>query len=410
MNILLIDHYAGSPSHGMEFRPYYLAREWVRSGHRVRIVAADHSHLRSRNPRLDGKVGRETTDGIEYVWLRTPPYEGNGMGRVRNMAAFILGVYRWARRGLSDFRPDLVIASSTYPLDNYPARSIARRFGARYVYEVHDLWPLSPVELGGYSKLHPFVVAMQAAEDYAYRHCSKAVSLLPCSEDHMRSRGLAPGKFACVPNGVDVGEWDGGASGLPEQHRAAVEKARAAGEVLVCYAGTHGLANALDAFLDAAKLYRGPAARFLLVGPGPDKERLEARIRSEGIGTALSLPPVPKAAIPALLGAMDVLYIGLQRQSLFRFGISPNKLIDYMMAGKPVVQAIEAGNDMTSEAGCGISVRPEDPQAIAEAVRKLAELSPRERAVLGERGRRYVLTNHDYRILAGKFLEAAMKE
>lgn len=405
-NLLLINHYAGSPTYGMEYRPYYLAREWVRMGHRVRIVAADHSHMRNRNPVVEGREARETIDGIEYVWLRTPAYAGNGLSRVRNMAAFILELYRWSRRGLADFRPDAVIASSTYPLDNYPARSIARRFGARFVYEVHDLWPLSPIELGGYSRLHPFILAMQAAEDYAYRHCDRVVSLLPCAEDYMRSRGLAAGKFVCVPNGIDAAEWESGVSELPEPHRTAVREAGRDGTLLVCYAGAHGLANALDSFLDAAKVYRGPPARFLLVGNGPEKARLEARIRDEGIGSALSLPPVPKAAVPALLARMDILYIGLQRQSLFRFGISPNKLIDYMMAGKPVIQAIEAGNDLTAQAACGISVRPEDPEAAAEAVLKLAGLSPAERQALGARGRAYALANHDYKVLAGRFLEA----
>ena len=406
MNILYIEHYAGTPTLGMEYRPYYLAREWVRSGHQVRIVAADHSHLRIRNPIVEGSAAREPIDGIEYVWLRTPAYEGNGLGRVRNMAAFIRGLYRWSRRGLGNFRPDAVIASSTYPLDNYPARAIARRFGARFVYEVHDLWPLSPIELGGYSRLHPFILAMQAAEDYAYRHCDRVVSLLPCAEDYMRSRGLASGKFAYVPNGIDAGEWESGVSELPEPHGAALREAARDGTLLVCYAGAHGLANALDSFLDAAKMYSGPPARFILVGGGPEKARLEARIRDEGISRALSLPAVPKAAVPALLARMDILYIGLQRQSLFRFGISPNKLIDYMMAGKPVVQAVEAGNDMTAQAGCGISVRPEDPGAIVQSVRDLAERSSAERQALGARGRAYVLANHEYKVLAERFLEA----
>src|SRR5205823_12053650 len=95
MNILLINHYAGSVRHGMEYRPYYLAREWVRSGHRVTIVASSTSHLRNQAPVLDGRTRLdETIDGIDYVWLATPSYRGNGAARVRNMAAFVLRLWR----------------------------------------------------------------------------------------------------------------------------------------------------------------------------------------------------------------------------------------------------------------------------------------------------------------------------
>lgn len=113
-----------------------------------------------------------------------------------------------------------------------------------------------------------------------------------------------------------------------------------------------------------------------------------------------------KAAIPSLLASMDVCYIGLQKQSLFRFGVSPNKLMDYMIAGKPIIHAIEAGNDLVAESGCGISVPPEDPDAIANAIKRLMSMSPAEREEMGRRGREYVIANHDYNILAKKFLEA----
>ena len=126
MDILYIDHYAGSPALGMEYRPYYLAREWVRAGHAVRILAADHSHVRARQP----QAGDETLDGIAYRWYRTPPYEGNGVGRARNIAAFLRQAWRDTDRLLAESRPDVVISSSTYPMDVWVARRIARRAGA----------------------------------------------------------------------------------------------------------------------------------------------------------------------------------------------------------------------------------------------------------------------------------------
>ena len=153
MNILLINHYAGSPYHGMEFRTYYMAREWVRQGHKVTIVASSRSHIRAKAPMMGGKERMdEDIDGIHYTWFETPPYEGNGAKRVFNMASFVRRLFKEAGALVRETRPDVVIASSTYPMDIWPARRIARMAGAKLVFEVHDLWPLSPMELGGMSK------------------------------------------------------------------------------------------------------------------------------------------------------------------------------------------------------------------------------------------------------------------
>ncbi|HSI57534.1 MAG TPA: glycosyltransferase, partial [Ideonella sp.] len=208
MNILLINHYAGGPPWGMEYRPYYLAREWVRAGHRVRIVAASHSHVRAKQPEgVDGER-LETVEGIEYQWLQAPAYKGNGLGRVHNIVMFLSRLWRRSRALAEAWQPDLVIASSTYPMDIWLARRIARRAGARLVYEVHDLWPLSPIELTGMSRWHPFAMLCQKAENDAYRDADTVVSMLPKVHEHMRAHGLDLQRLAIVPNGVDLAEWE----------------------------------------------------------------------------------------------------------------------------------------------------------------------------------------------------------
>ena len=181
MNILLINHYAGSPWHGMEYRPYYLAREWVRAGHRVQIVAASQSHVRSRQPQVSESTTAgpldELIDGIAYRWWPTPAYTGNGVGRVHNIWRFLRQVWGDARRLVDAFKPDVVIASSTYPMDIWVARRIARMARARLVYEVHDLWPASPIELAGMSRWHPFILLCQKAENVACRDADAVVSI-----------------------------------------------------------------------------------------------------------------------------------------------------------------------------------------------------------------------------------------
>ncbi len=405
MNLLYIDHYAGAPAYGMEYRPYYLAREWVRAGHRVTVVGASQAHVRSRQPACPQTFTHETIDGVDFVWCATPPYQGNGVGRVVNIAAFLRRLGQWRR--WMRMKPDVVIASSTYPADIGASRRIARRHGAKLVWEVHDLWPLSPMELGGMSRWHPFIVWMQWAENAACRDADVVVSILPKAQEHLQRHGMAAHKFVHVPNGIDPAEWAPEAEApVPAAHAAAVAAARARGDLVVAYAGAHGVANALGTLLDAAARLRDEPVTWLLVGDGPEKAALQRRAAAEGLARVQLLDPVPKRAIPGLLRQMDLLYIGLQREPLFRFGISPNKLMDYMMAGRPVLCAIEAGNDLVGEAGCGVTVAAEDPAAVAEGVRRLAALGAAERQAMGERGRAFVQSRHTYPVLARRFLEA----
>jgi glycosyltransferase involved in cell wall biosynthesis len=406
MNILLLNHYAGSTRHGMEYRPYYLAREWVRAGHRVRIVAASQSHLRTSAPPMNGRMTRdETIDGIDYRWLATPPYQGNGARRALNLAAFVSGVYRHSHQ-LAAERPDVVIASSTYPADIWPARRIAMLAGARLVFEVHDLWPLSPVELGGMSPRHPFIRVMQAAEDYAYRHADTVISILPHAHAHMVAHGLAPHKLHVVPNGVDPAEWTAAPAPLPPPVVALLANLRAQGRTLVGYAGSHGAANALDTLIDAAGLLQAQPLAFVLAGSGPDKQQLQHRVQAAGLRHVHFLTPLPKACMPALLASFDIAYLGWRRQPLYRYGISPNKLGDYFMAARPVIHAVDAANDPVADAGCGISIAPDDPVALAAAIGRLAALPAPERHALGQRGASYARRHLDYAVLARRYLDA----
>jgi glycosyltransferase involved in cell wall biosynthesis len=402
MNILYLNHYAGSPALGMEYRPYYLAREWVRLGHSVQMIAADFSHVRSTQP----PAGDQRIDGIAYRFHATPRYQGNGLGRVKNIAAFLRAVWADTPRLVREFRPDVVIASSTYPMDIWVARRIARRAGAKLAFEVHDLWPLSPIELSGMSPWHPFALLCQAAEDAAYRNADVVVSMLPKVHAHMASRGLDLGKLHIVPNGITLDEWEGEPPPLREDVLQALAAARAAGRTVVGYAGSMGLPNALDTLLDAAALLREQPFSIVLVGSGHEQARLAARARDEGLAHVHFLPPIPKAQVPAFLAAIGIAYIGWQRVPIYRFGIAPNKLMDYLMARAPVLHAVEAGNDPVAEAGAGLTVPPESPQAVADGLLQLAALPADARRAMGERGRAFVLANHTYPVLAQRFLQA----
>lgn len=405
MNILLLNHYAGSLQHGMEYRPFYLAREWVKVGHQVHIVAASFAHVRSVQPTLpNGELSAtQVIEGVHYHWYATPSYSGNGLGRIKNMLAFMRAVNKNAAQLVKTIQPDVVIASSTYPMDIGPAQKIAKLSKAQLVYEVHDLWPLSPKTLGNMSDWHPFIMWVQWAEDKAYRVANKVVSMLPKTLQYMQSRGLDEKKWSHVPNGIDVSEWQGN-SVLNDKHKQAIQAIAQKGLPMVGYAGAHGVANAMDTLLDTAALLKGQV-EFVLVGKGPEKERLMQRVAQENLSNVHLLDSVAKIEIPAFLELMNIAYIGWHPNPLYRFGIAPNKLMDYMMAAKPIVHSVEAGNDLVQEANCGVSVPPNQPQAAANAILQLAQLSTLQQQQLGQNGRHYVMQHHTYKALADQFIK-----
>lgn len=401
MNIVLINHYAGSPQHGMEFRPYYLAREWTEKGHNVTIIASDFSHLRHVNPDLQTSTRTQNLDGITYIWIRTRRYQGNGAARLFNMAQFCWSLYRMERQ-LASIQPNVVIASSTYPYDAWPAKRIARLSKAKLIFEVHDLWPLTPRLIGGFAAWHPMIVSMQWAENYAYRHADAAVSLLPGTEAHMRQHGLAKGKFHYIPNGFATGSEK---TAMPDSARKKIAEFSNSFPNTCLYAGGHAVSNALDPLLEAAGRPETVKVGFILVGNGAEKARLQAKVRQKGLTNVLFVDSIPKTSVPELLSLATMAYIGWQDSPLYAHGTSPNKLFDYMTAGLPVVHSTSSPFDLVKDANCGISVPAEDVPAIARAIAALVEMSPAQRQFLGANGRRFANANHSYPQLAQKFLD-----
>lgn len=403
MNILYINHYAGGPAFGMEYRPHYLAREWVRAGHAVTVIGASYSHLRKHQPDMSESYTEQEIDGVRYVWCRTPTYSGNGIGRVINIFAFMWRLL-WMKEDIYR-NANVVVASSTYPLDIFPARRMSRKAKCQLIWEVHDLWPLSPMELGGLSRWHPFTMLLQWAEDSACRVATKVISMLPKANLHLEQRGMAPEKFFYIPNGIDPDEWMQPALPAPNQYRELVDNLHGQGHTVIGYAGGHAVSNALDVLLDAAILTCDDAISWVLIGDGAEKERLEKRVVDENIKNIFMMPSIPKAEIPETLKLFDALYLGYRKYNLYRYGIGSNKILDYMMAGRPVILGADTGSNPVMEAGCGIVIAPDDPKALAQAACDMARLLVDERLSLGQKGTDFVTQNHRYPVLAQKFID-----
>lgn len=393
---------------GMEFRPYYFAREWQKLGHRVRIIGASFSHLRKQNPQVSRDFEIQNIEGVEYQWIKTRTYDGNDAARALTLFEFCSKLYMRAPQIVKEFSPDVVISSSTYPLDTYPAqriRKLAKR-NCKYIHEAHDLWPLTLIELAGWSEKHPFIRILARGERSALSKSDAIVAVTAGEADYMIHHGMQScEKFIHIPNGIALEDWEI-EEALPEEHADSLYRLKQEKKFIIGYLGGHALSNALDHFLDAAKLLVDDERfAFICVGKGMEKARLQERAQTENISNLTFLPAIGKKQVPTFLEACDALYIGAEPCSLYRFGVSINKVYDYMMAGKPIIYGVEAKNNDVKEAGCGLTIQPGNAEEIAEAARKLAEMAPGERAWMGERGKGWVIRNCDYTKLAKLFLE-----
>lgn len=374
-------------------------------GHQVTIVAASYAHPRNVQPEIKSDISEQWIDGIRYLWVKTSPYRAQSYsGRVKNITQFVANTWF---KSLPISMADLVICSSHHPFAIFPAQRLARKFNARLVFEVRDLWPLSLIELGSISTKNPFIWLMQKAEDYAYRHSDHVVSVLSGAKDYMVKHGMDARSYSYIPNGYATSKHT--ETRLPEEIQSLLRNLKSEGRFILGYAGGINNGNALTPLIEGLAKMQSDEVVLLLLGDGPKVNQLRKLAEQLKVeNKVFFLGNVNKSAVQAFLKQVDAVYVGFQKRAFYRFGVSPTKLNDYMFAGKPIIYAIDAPDDPVAESGCGISCEAENAEEIAKAIDRLADMTAEERGAIGQRGYEWLIENRDYRKLAQRFLEEVM--
>ena len=395
-NILLINHYGSTPATGIiGWRHHYFARELARMGHNVTLVTARRHHSLREDVDTDKLPSEEITDGYRLIRIDLPKY-AHAHDKRRILAWLVFTAKLPGLRRRLEAVPYVVFYSSA-PLPGFlGAERLARACDARLVFEVRDIWPLTLIEIGGYSPRHPFIRFLQWIEDRAYARADRVVSNLEGAVEHMASRGMDRGKFTWVSNGIAVDQVES-----PEPLPPEVAAQIPTDGLRIVYTGTLGTANTLDTLIEAAALLRDlPDVHILLVGQGRARADLEARCDALGLTNVRFLGPVPKPQVQSVLAACDVCYIGWLKSPLYRWGIAANKIPDYLFSGKPILHGFSGGNDPVSKFDAGLTVPAEDAEALAAAIRRIHAMPEDERRRMGENGRRAALAHYDYAQLA----------
>jgi glycosyltransferase involved in cell wall biosynthesis len=398
VRIWLANHYAVPPNIAGITRHYELAREWVTEEKaEVTLFLSSFVHPRRTFITREEKNALERINGLKLKWLWSFPHKANDFRRILNMGSFAAVFFL---SGLFKRRPDVLIASSPHLFTGFAGWMLARLKRCKFVFEVRDLWPDSLIKMGGLNNRH-IIRLLTWMEEFLYKNADKIIVLTEHQRKFIADKGIDRDKIELIPNGIVVGSWKPDPSkraefrrkmGIPEDHFVAI------------YTGAHGPANALHHVVKAG-CYLKPGISIVLIGDGPEKEKLIQFKKKEGLDNVHLLDPVPKNEIFDYTQAADCGIISLADNEVFR-GARPNKLFDYTFVGLPIVTTVDGEvRDIVEKNKVGVFAGAENPQGLAEAIERLRELTPEEREEIKKRGRDYIDREGDRKKLAHRFYE-----
>lgn len=383
-------------------RGYLIMRELARMGHECVIITSNSNQL-AEVPDMDEPYRLQRVDGLQLWWVNTLKYRvAKSLRRILSWLDFEWRLWRMPKATLP--RPDAIIVSSLSLLTILNGFLLRRRYGARLVLEIRDIWPLTITEEGGFSPRNPLVLGLGWIEKWGYRYADAVVGTMPNLTEHVGEVLGTPKPTHCIPMGVDEATLVAGGE-LPPDY---VEKYIPKGKFVVAHAGTIGITNALDTLLDCAEQMKDdPTVHFLVVGEGDLRAHYQQKYAH--LPNLTFAPRVPKTMVQAVLARCDLLYFSVHVSKVWRFGQSLNKVIDYMLAGKPVVASYTGFPSMINEAGCGSYVPAGDVSALRQELERYARMPASERAELGAKGRAWILANRQYPKLAEDYLKILLE-
>lgn len=398
MHVLYFHQHFSTPHGSTGTRSYEMAQRLIAQGHKVTMVCGSGQMAKSG---LAGEpvrgVRRGTVDGIEVIELCLP--YSNYDGFVKRALTFLRYAWRSSKLALQlDY--DLLFATST-PLTAGIPGILMKPFRRKpFVFEVRDLWPELPREMGVIT--NPVVLkAMDVLEWLSYRSADACIGLSPGIVRGITRRGVTNDSVSMIPNGCDLELFTPALKTKVEDIPGISE-----GDFLAIFCGAHGIANGLDAVLDAARVLKRRGEqniKILLVGDGKLKPRLQQRAKDESLDNCIFCRPIPKHQLSKLTASVDVGLMTLANVPAFYYGTSPNKFFDYIASGLPVLNNYPGWlAEIIAENDCGVAVPPDDPEAFADALVLLRD-DPERRSKMGGNARGLAEREFDRADLSGQF-------
>ena len=398
-----ISQYAVPVKYGFGTRHFYLGKEFVKKGIDVYIIASSYNKFFEsakvfpKDPKI---YNFEEIDNVKVCWIKGFRYKKNeGLGRIISWFVFTWRLFFLPAKEFK--KPDVIILSSLSLPPIIVAYYFKLKYKAKLIFEIRDIWPQTLIDVGNYSKYHPFVMLLGAIEKFGYNKADHITATMPAANIHIRRRISKPFNYTCIPQGIDL-ELFQNQSELDQQF---IDQFIPKGKFIIGYAGSLGKSNALETIIDAViELSKSnPEIHLVFLGEGPSKTELIER--SKPSNNITFAPKVKKEMVGSFLKQCDLLYDSVKSVPLYEYGLSRNKWMDYMYSGKPMLVSFSGYVSLINEADCGIVVPSENKDALIIAIQDFYQTDQNKLKEMGARGKEYVLQNRTFDVLAEKYKE-----
>lgn len=384
-------------------RFFYLVREFVRQGNSATLITSDSTHL-AKFLKSSKIYNFEEVDNVPVWWIKTKKYVKTAS--VSRILSWLDFEYRLFRFDLSQVpKPDILIISSLSIFTILYGIYLKRKFKAKLVFEIRDIWPLTMTEEGGFSKWHPLVILIGWLEKLGYKKADLIVGTMPKLDLHIKNILGYDRPFFCSPIGVSEEMLKS------ENLQANLDSFNVhipQNKFIVGYAGSMGTTNRLEPFIEAIKLLQNNEnIYFVLAGDGDLKKKFEDNLT--GCKNVCFLGRIPQARIPQLLKKVDLAYLAVHKSKIWHYGQSMNKVVEYMLSGKPILASYSGHPSMINDADCGTFIDTDDPTVIKEKLEYFSTISNDELNTLGNKGKKWILENRSYSKLASLYLDRMIR-
>ncbi|AFY01375.1 glycosyltransferase family 4 protein [Bdellovibrio bacteriovorus] len=392
MKVVFVNQFALRPTDRGSLRHFYLAQYLVSQGYQSEIVTSD-IHYNSRE-KLVWNQSIEVHDGVTFKVIKGRRYSGQISRLFNHIQCAIKGFFYL----VGSLRPgDVVVGSSPQPFLAFTSYLAAKVRRVRFIYEVRDLWPQTLIDLGGLSRSHPMVQVMFWIERLLARRSEKIVVLMPLAGLYFSEAHRIPvEKIIWVGQGVDT------SVAVAKFSSALVESA----PVDIVYAGSLGAANRMEFLLEVAGQLQLAKVNvhFSIYGDGPERKELEAMAMHLGLKNITFFGALARKQVLGKVAESDFAIALAHNSPLYKFGISFNKLFDYFLAKKPVIFIGDVARNPVTDADAGFVIPDGSPGEVAQEMIKIIGNTPEYLSSMGDRGYRFLVTNHDHKVTGQKFL------
>jgi len=402
MNIWCISKYASPPNYGAGARLFFLTKEFIKLGHNAILITSDSNHL-ATFPETDKKYNREEISNVPVYWVKTKKYNKTAsISRILSWLDFEIKLFSFPKNNLP--KPDVVLVSSLSLFSIVYAYYLKKKFRAFLVFEIRDIWPLTMTEEGGFSRWHPLVLLLGMIEKFGYKHSDLIVGTMPKLDLHIKNVLGYERRFFCSPLGFEPDKYKPDI----DQGKNPFDEMFPSNKIVIGYAGSMGLTNALEPFIGAIELLKDVSEiHFMLVGGGDLRADFEAKLI--GCNNVSFLPRMPQKQVKYFLDKCDILYLSTKDSKVWEYGQSMNKVVEYMLAAKPIIASYTGYQSMLDEADCGVFIKTTVPIDVKNAIVNMVNLESPERIKMGEKGRAWIFSHRQYSVLAKQYIDEINK-